>query len=92
MPTIRCHKCDAVVEASAALPGVYLPTESLCLGCATEEAAPLVAAEADPFFQPTREIGERQRAVDVMKVAAAVAEKRIAYDAQRRLAVGGARP
>ncbi|HYD39543.1 MAG TPA: hypothetical protein VEB43_01845, partial [Anaeromyxobacter sp.] len=58
-----------------------------CLRCASIEAGELLTAECDPRWRPTRTIGERQRAIDVMRLVLARAQTRIARDAERPAAV-----
>ncbi|HYD41207.1 MAG TPA: hypothetical protein VEB43_10300 [Anaeromyxobacter sp.] len=58
-----------------------------CLRCASIEAGKLLTAECDPRWSPTRTIGERQRAIDVMRLALARAQARIARDAERPVPV-----
>lgn len=85
-PWGRCDDCDGALTEDEAIPtsqhAVYR-----CLRCASVEAGELLTAECDPQWTPTRTIGERQRAIDVMQLVVARAQRRISRDAEKPVPV-----
>lgn len=85
-PFAECAKeCGAGLTEDDLVPGVYEAdaAKSFCLHCAAEDAVELLLAETRHDFAPTRSIGERQRALDVVRIALARADERISRDAER---------